>query len=158
MRKKLLGIGIILILCVMLISLTGCGDNQSNNIVKDLNDTVSEEVSDWKEKGYGATLSVYNIQNKLNKKNLQYVIVASGDKEFTSAPGITEYKESDVPNYDGNSYSIMRMLEEQMTVKHFVVYEKETGKYYDVEVSYEKADLNGAKKEYPVFSNAKEIK
>ena len=34
----------------------------------------------------------------------------------------------------------------------------ETGKYYDVEVSYEKADLNGAKKEYPVFSNAKEIK
>ena len=50
------------------------------------------------------------------------------------------------------------MLEEDMNVKHIAVYEIETKKYYDVEVKYEKADLNGAKKEYPVFSNAKEIK
>ena len=158
MKKKLFNLVLIFVMLVgTLFMLTGCGNSESNNIVKDLNDIVNEEVAEWKEKGYGATLSVYSIQNGLDKKNLQYVIVASGDKEFTSAPEFVEYKE-DVPNYDGNSYSSMRMMEEEMNVKYCVVYAKEANKYYNVEVSYEEADLNGAKKEYPVFSNAKELK
>ena len=157
MNKKVLIIGFALILAIILITLTGCGSKKSK-IVDDLNGVVNDEVAEWKKKEYGSTLSIYNIQNMLKDKKLQYTIVASGDSEFTKTPEITEYKEEDVPNYSGKSYDNLRMLEEDMNVKHIAVYEIETKKYYDVEVKYEKADLNGAKKEYPVFSNAKEIK
>ncbi len=157
MNKKILIIGFTLILAIILITLTGCGSTKST-IVEDLNGVVNDEVAEWKAKEYGSTLSIYNIQYMLKNKNLQYTIVASGDTEFTKTPEITEYKEKDIPNYSGKSYDNLRMLEEDMNVKHIAVYEIETQKYYDVEVKYEKADLNGAKKEYPVFSNAKELK
>ena len=157
MNKKILIIGFTLMLAIILITLTGCGSTKST-IVEDLNGVVNDEVAEWKAKEYESTLSVYNIQSMLKKKNLQYIIVASGDTEFTKTPEIAEYKEKDIPNYSGKSYDNLRMLEEDMNVKHIVVYENNTQKYYDVEVKYEKADLNGAKKEYPVFSNAKELK
>lgn len=159
MRNKIFSILIIAIMLVgMLFILTGCGNNDTNNIVKDLNNTIDEEISIWKEKGYGATLSIYYIQNSLDKKGLNYTIVTSGDKEFTSKPSFTEYKEKDIPNYDGNSYGNMRMMLEEQNIKYIICYDKTLQKYYDIEVNYEKVDLNGAKKEYPVFSNAKELK
>lgn len=157
MNKKILIIGLLAVLTMVLIGLTGCG-NSKTKIIDDLNSVINDEVAEWKEKGYGATLSVYNIQSMLKKKNLQYTIVASGDTEFTKSPEITEYKEKDIQGYSGKSYDNLRMLDDEMNVKYFVVYEMETQKYYNVEVNYEKADLNGAKKDYPVFSNAKEIK
>lgn len=157
MNKKILIIGLLAVLTMVLIGLTGCG-NSKTKIIDDLNSVINDEVTEWKEKGYGATLSVYNIQSMLKKKNLQYTIVASGDTEFTKSPEITEYKEKDIQGYSGKSYDNLRMLDDEMNVKYFVVYEIETQKYYNVEVNYEKADLNGAKKDYPVFSNAKEIK
>jgi len=164
MRKKILNLVLIFTMMMGIIFiLTGCGNkdsntSKSNNIVKDLNNIINEETSKWKDRGYGATLSVYYIQNSIDKEDLGYVIVASGDEEFTSAPDFTKYKESNIPNYDGKSYSNMRMLEENMKVSYFVVYEEKTEKYYNIEVNYEEIDLNGAKKEYPVFSNAKELK
>lgn len=159
MKKRILTLVLIVVMLVgMLFTLTGCGSNSSSNIVKDLNDTVNEEIAKWQEREYGATLSVYYIQNSLDKKELSYVIVASGDKEFTSKPDFTEYKENDIPNYDGNSYGNMRMMLEEQTVKYIIGYDKNLQKYYNIEVSYAETDLNGAKKEYPVFSNAKELK
>ena len=157
MNKKILIIGLIIMLVGVLIGLTGCG-NSKTKITDDLNSVINDEVAEWKEKGYGATLSVYNIQSMLKKKNLQYTIVASGDTEFTKSPETTEYKEKDIQGYSGKSYDNLRVLDDEMNVKYFVVYEIDTQKYYNVEVNYEKADLNGAKKDYPVFSNAKEIK
>lgn len=164
MKKKIFNLVLIITMMVgVLFILAGCGSkdsntSKSNNIVKDLNNIVNEETSKWKDRGYGATLSVYYIQNNIDKKDLGYIIVASGDEEFTSAPDFTKYKENQIPNYDGKSYSNMRMLEKDMKVNYFVVYEEKTEKYYNIEVNYEKVDLNGAKKEYPVFSNAKELK
>lgn len=159
MKNRILSIGIILVLIGMMFILTGCGgDKQSNNIVKDLNDTISEDVAKWDERDYATTFTVYNIQSKLKSRNLPYIIVASGNQEFTSAPDFLEYKEKDIPNYSGESYSIMRMLEKNNTVNHFVVYEPVSQKYYDVEVTYETSDINGIAHEYPAFSNAKELK
>ena len=159
MKNKTLSLVLIFVMLIgMLFILAGCGSSSSNNIVKDMNDTMAEEIAKWQEREYGATLSVYAFQSDLDKKELGYVIVASGDKEFTSKPDFTEYKEKDIANYDGNSYGNMRMLLTENTVNYFIVYDKNTQKYYNIEVSYAETDLNGAKKEYPVFSNAKELK
>lgn len=159
MKNKILTLGLVIVMLAgMLFCLTGCGNSTSSNIVKDLNDTIKEEIAKWQEREYGATLSVYYIQNSLDKKELKYVIVASGDKEFTSKPDFTEYKENDIPNYDGNSYGNMRMMLEEQTIKHIIGYDKNLDKYYNIEVNYEKVNLNGAEKEYPIFSNAKELK
>lgn len=158
MKKNLLSVGVAIILIILLACLTGCVNNTSSNIVKDLNDTINEEIAKWQEREYGATLSVYYIQNSLDKKELGYVIVASGDKEFTSKPDFTEYKENDIPNYEGNSYDNMRMMLSEQTVNYIIGYDKNLQKYYNIEVAYEKVNLNGAEKEYPVFSNAKELK
>ena len=159
MKNKILTLALIIVMFVgILFSLTGCGTSTSSNIVKDLNNTINEEIAKWQEKGYGATLSVYYIQNSLDKKELSYTIVASGDKGFTSKPDFTEYKEKDIPNYDGNSYGNMRMMLEEQTVNYIIGYDKNSQKYYNIEVAYEKVNLNGAEKEYPVFSNAKELK
>lgn len=158
MKNKILSIVIILFLIGMVFVLTGCGNKQSNNIVNELNSVVNEDVAKWQERQYATTFTVFNIQSGLRSKDLQYIIVASGDKEFTSAPDFLEYKEKDIPNYDGTSYSYMRMLEETNTVKHFVVFEPTSKKYYDVEVNYAESKINGIGHEYPVFSNAKELK
>ncbi len=156
MKKKILSLAIIMILLGILFILTGCGS--SNNITKDLNDIVNEEVTSWKEKEYARTLSVVSIQNSIDSKKMQYAIVASGDKEFTSTPDFTEYKEDGISNYNGNTYSNMRMLEKDMNVNNIVVYDRTNKKYYNIKVTYEETDLNGSKKEYPVFSDAKELK
>ncbi|MBP3596498.1 MAG: hypothetical protein J6J60_04040 [Clostridia bacterium] len=158
MKKNLLSVGVAIILIILLACLTGCVNNTSSNIVKDLNDTINEEIAKWQEREYGATLSVYYIQNSLDKKELGYVIVASGDKEFTSKPDFTEYKENDITNYTGNSYDNMRMMLSEQTVNYIIGYDKNLQKYYNIEVTYDKVNLNGAEKEYPVFSNAKELK
>ena len=159
MKNIILTLFLILIMLVgMLFLLTVCGNSISSNIVKDLNDTINEEITKWQEREYGATLSVYYIQNSLDKKELGYVIVASGDKEFTSKPDFIEYKENEIPNYDGNSYGNTRIMLKEQTVNYIIGYDKNSQKYYNIEVSYAETDLNGVKKEYPVFSNAKELK
>ncbi len=159
MKKKILSsIFIMVIMIGMLFILTGCGSNQSNNIISELNSIVDQAIESYKEKGHGTTLTVAYIQNSLDKKNSAYVIVASGDKEFTSAPAITEYKETGIENYDGNSYDNTRMLETDMTVNYFVVYDKTNNKYYNVKVSYKNAGTDGVTKEYPEFSDAIELK
>lgn len=159
MKNRILSLILIFIMLGgMLVLLTGCGNSNSSNIVKDLNNTINEEIAKWQEREYGATLSVYYIQNSLDKKELSYTIVASGDKEFTSKPNFIEYKEKDIPNYEGNSYGNMRMMLEEQNVKYIIGYDKTSQKYYNIEVNYEKVNLNGTEKEYPVFSNAKELK
>ena len=158
MKKKILSLGIVAVLMIMLILLTGCGNNSSNTIIEELNNVVNAQIDEWKEKGYGTTLSVYAIQNGLDKNNSKYVIVASGDKEFTKAPTITKYTEKDIEGYDGNSYSQTRMMEKSNTVNYLLVFDSENNKYYNIKSDIKEVDNNGAKKEYPVFSDAKELK
>ena len=158
MKKKILSLGIVAILIIMLVLLTGCGNNSSNTIIEELNNVVNAQIDEWKEKGYGTTLTVYAIQNGLDKNNSKYVIVASGDKEFTKAPTITKYTEKDIEGYDGNSYSQTRMMEKSNTVNYLLVFDSENNQYYNVKSVIQEVENNGVKKEYPVFSDAKELK
>ena len=158
MKKKILSLGIVAILMIMLVLLTGCGNSSSNTIIEELNNVVNAQIDEWKEKGYGTTLSVYAIQNGLDKNNSKYVIVASGDKEFTKAPTITKYTEKDIEGYDGNSYSQTRMMEKSNTVNYLLVFDSENNQYYSVKSDIQEVENNGVKKEYPVFSDAKELK
>ena len=158
MKKKILSLGIVAILMIMLVLLTGCGNSSSNTIIEELNSVVNAQIDEWKEKGYGTTLTVYAIQNGLDKNNSKYVIVASGDKEFTKAPTITQYEEKDIEGYDGNSYSQIRMMEKSNTVNYLLVFDSENNQYYSVKSDIQEVENNGVKKEYPVFSNAKELK
>lgn len=151
--NKIKYILLVLVLISGLLVLTGCGNG--NNIVNQLNNAMQQEIAGWKEQGYARTLTMAYIQGCLDSN---YVIVASGETEFTSSPEITKYQEVDVPNYDGSSYSITRMMEQAYNVNYMVVLDNTTGKYYNIKISYENTDLNGIKKEYPVFSDAKEIK
>ncbi len=156
MKKKVLIIGIILILAISLVLLTGCG--ASSNITDTLNNVVSEELAEWQEEGYARSFTMYLIQEALDSKEVGYVIVASGESAFTASPGITEYEEGDVPNYGDSSYSYTRMMEGESAAKNAVIYDSNSGKYYNVEITYEKTELRGVERQYPVFSNATEIK
>ncbi len=142
-----------LTLIIGLVILTGCG--KADTIVAQLNSEIKEDVAKWQEQGYARTLTMTYLQGGLDSN---YVIVASGDTEFTSSPNITKYQENDVPNYEGNSYSITRMMSKDYDVNYLVVLDRNTGKYYNIKITYENTDLSGVEKEYPVFSDAKEIK
>ena len=167
MRNKILNVILVFIMLTgVMFILTGCrNDNnknenskKGNEIVSELNEIVDEAIADWKKKGYGTTLSIVYIQNSLNKRDSNYVIVASGDKEFTSAPSVKKYTESNIEGYDGNSYGNMRMMEKSSNINYIVVYDSKNEEYYNVEVSFKEEKLNDAKKEYPVFSNPQELK
>ena len=153
MKKKILGVILVVCLFLIMLLLTGCGNG--NNIVNQLNNAMQQEITGWKEQGYARTLTIAYLQGCLDSN---YVIVASGETEFISSPEITKYQEGNVPNYDGSSYSITRMMEQAYNVNYMVVLDNSTGKYYNIKISYENTDLNGIEKEYPVFSNANEIK
>lgn len=153
MKKKILGVILVVCLFLIMLLLTGCGNG--NNIVNQLNNAMQQEIAGWKEQGYARTLTIAYLQGCLDSN---YVIVASGETEFISSPEITKYQEGNVPNYDGSSYSITRMMEQAYNVNYMVVLDNSTGKYYNIKISYENTDLNGIEKEYPVFSNANEIK
>lgn len=157
MKNKLLLIGIIVILIVMLVALAGCGNNTKDEMVDKLNEVVKTSVDKWQERGYGATFSLAGIQNSLEDKKYNYVIIASGDSEFTNAPKDTKYTES-ISNYSGTAYSNARMLEKELSVKNCIILDVELGKYYNVEVTYKTTKLNDIDKEYPYFQNAKELK
>ncbi len=147
MKKKLLSI---LLLGVLIIGLTGCGT--SSNISEKLNEIVNDSVSKWEKDGYAHTFSFSDIQDSLNKKGYKYTIIASGNKEFTSAVTLTKYSEK-LDNYSGNLYSSGRMLEKDMEVNYCLVLDVESGNYYSVSINYKTTDLNGAKKEYPYFED-----
>ena len=153
MKKKILGVILVVCLFLIMLLLTGCGNG--NNIVNQLNNAMQQEITGWKEQGYARTLTIAYLQGCLDSN---YVIVASGETEFISSPEITKYQEGNVPNYDGSSYSITRRMEQAYNVNYMVVLDNSTGKYYNIKISYENTDLNGIEKEYPVFSNANEIK
>lgn len=167
MKKKILSLLLVIMLISSMFVLTACGDDDDdmdeagNEVVENLNDAISEILSDWKERGYGGTLSIYYIQNKLDSLGVDYTIIASGDEEFTSVPESdeTEYVEN-VSGYSGNSFSNMRMMETGLDVNYCIVYDVEADKYYNVEISYDSSYVvsNSVKTEYPVFSNATEIK
>ena len=147
---------LILSLIMILFALTGCG--ASSEIVDTLNNVVNEEFAEWQEQGYARSFTMYLIQDELSKVKPEYIIVASGDTAFTTAPGITEYEEGEVPNYSSTGYSYTRMMEGDSAATNLVILDTSTGKYYNVEISYQEAELRGVMKNYPVFSNAEEIK
>ena len=167
MKNKILSVILVLMMLIAtLLTITGCGNKESNQktskkgneVVDELNEVVDDAIADWKKKGYGTTLSIIFIQNSLDKKDSNYIIVASGDKEFTSAPKFKKYTENNIDGYDGKSYGNMRMMEKSSDINYIVVYNSKNEKYYNVEVSFKEEKLNSAKKEYPVFSNAQELK
>lgn len=155
---------VLVILSGVVLALTGCGNDNdkagksdNNKLIDDLNEIISDEISSWEEQGFSRTLTVTYIQSCIDYDDLQYEIVASGDEEFTEAPDFTEYEE-DVPDYSGNSYSQLRMIEKSSNINYFVVYDKNKEKYYNVKVSIEETEFHSVKKAYPVFSEAKELK
>ena len=143
----------ILLFIIGIISLTLVGCSSSSNIAKEMNKVVDDSVSKWEEKGYAHTFSLSDIQSDLDGK---YIIIASGDKEFTKAVSNTSYTEK-VSDYDGNTYTYTRMMEKDMNVNYCLVLNKDNNKYYNIKITYKTINLNGVEKEYPYFENEKEI-
>ena len=159
MKKKIVSV---LLIGILLIGLTGCGKNNSNNVSNNENNSLIEAlnnisdniVSDWKNKGYHYDIAVSIIQNKLNG----YTIIASGDSEFKNAIDKTEYVNKP-ENYDGNSFHATYVMKSSENVNYFLVLDKNTNKYYNVQIKYETMKLDDKYEyDYPVFSNATELK
>ena len=159
MKKKILSV---LLIGILIIGLTGCGKNNSNNVSNNENNSLIEAlnnisdniVSDWKNKGYHYDIAVSIIQNKLNG----YTIIASGDSEFKNAIDKTEYVNKP-ENYDGNSFHATYVMKSSENVNYFLVLDKNTNKYYNVQIKYETMKLDDKYEyDYPVFSNANELK
>lgn len=144
----------------ILLVLTGCdkkdedSDSKSNNIANAINDVVQKSVNKWESQGYASTFTLSSIQSSLDEN---YVIIASGDMEFTNAPNEKKYSEY-ISDYTGNSYSNTRMLEKEFNVEHCVVLDVKSKKYYDLQIEYKTKMLNDVEKEYPIFKNAKQLK
>ena len=164
MKKKFLCLGIVAILITMLVLLTGCGENtnsdqgsannEDNSLIETLNNISDNIVSDWKNKGYHYDIAVSIIQNKLN----DYTIIASGDSEFKNKIDTTEYVNKP-ENYDGNSFHATYVMKSSENVNYFLVLDKNKNKYYNVQIKYETMKLDDKYEyDYPVFSNAKELK
>lgn len=145
--KKIL----LVILCLFIV--TGCGAGE--DIVKDLNNSVETEIAKWDDRGYATTFTLSLI--KAGLKNKDYEVIASGDKEFKKAPESKEYTE-EVKDYSGETYSEMRIMEEELNVNYVVVYDKAKENYYNIKITYEKKELNDVDREYPKFSDATKIK
>ena len=159
MKKKILSV---LLIGILIIGLTGCGKNNSNNVLNNENNSLIETlnnisdniVSDWKNKGYHYDIAVSIIQNKLNG----YTIIASGDSEFKNAIDKTEYVNKP-ENYDGNSFHATYVMKSSENVNYFLVLDKNTNKYYNVQIKYKTMKLDDKYEyDYPVFSNATELK
>lgn len=146
----------IILIGVLLISLTGCGTSKYN-ISEKLNEIVKSSVDNWDKDGYAHTFSISDIQDSLNKKGYKYIIIASGDKEFTSSVSDSKYTEK-LDNYSGKLYSNGRMMEKDMEINYCLILDQESGKYYNIKISYKTYNLNGSEKEYPYFEDEKEVK
>ena len=152
MKKKLLSI---LLIGLFAITLTACGES-SSEISSKMNEIVKSSVYTWDKDGYAHTFSLSDIQNSLNSKGYKYTIIASGDIEFTSAPDAKKYTEN-LDNYSGTLYSNGRMMEKDMNINYCLVLDQESGKYYNIKISYKTHNLNGSEKEYPYFENDKSL-
>lgn len=149
---------LIILLCgIFLVGITGCANETNNNVVEVLNKISTEQVDSWAEQGYYNGFTVHYIQEDLDEEN-NYIIITSGDKKFTTAPSSTEYTMNDIPNYDGTLHNEFVMMGGNNNVNYIIIYDIKEQKYYNVEINYEKTSLNGAEYDYPVFSNAEEIK
>ncbi len=147
MKKKILSI---LLIGIFVIGLTGCGKGE--NIIKILNDAVQEELDVWEEQDGHSDFTIRKIQSHLS----DYTFIASGDKEFHSTNGSTEYT-NQIVGY--KSYSDSTTMTSTSDIKYALVYDQKNKKYYSVEISYEKTKFKGQYEyDYPVFQNAKEIK
>lgn len=151
--KKILSI---LLISVFAIALVGC-EESSSKISSKLNEIVKSGVDASKKDGFGHTFSISDIQRSLIDEGYKYTFIASGDKEFTTAPDEKKYTEN-LNGYSGELYSYSRMMEKDMNVNYCIVLDQESGKYYNVKISYKTYDLNGSKKEYPYFEDDKLLK
>lgn len=123
-------------------------------IIEQLNNKVEKYVAEAQEDKRTTVFTMEALQSYLDS---DYVIVASGNTEFTSAPNIIKYKEKNIPNYEGNSYKNNWKLITRTEVNYFVVLDKSTMKYYNIKITYEAININNEQCEYPVLSDAKEI-
>ena len=145
--KKILSI---LLISILSLTLIGCGS--SSNIIKSLNDAVQEELNVWVEQDGHSDFTISKIQSHLS----DYTFISSGDTEFISTDGSTEYT-NQIVGY--KSYSDNTVMSSTSDIKYALVYDKVNQKYYSVEISYETTKFKEQYEyDYPVFSNAKEIK
>lgn len=164
MKQKILTIGCIVLLTMMLITLAGCGnskdkskgDKSSNDLIDALNEFGNEQIASWEESGYNG-FTVYYIQEYLNT-NTKYTIIASGNKEFKTAPDMTKYVTTGIKDYDGTLQDMYVMMSKN-NVNYILVYDSNSQNYYNVNIDYKQTTLKkGATYDYPVFSNATKVK
>ena len=139
MKNKLL---IVLLSCILVIGLSGCGNssNESNkksddqnkkevqktkednqSLVDTLNSTVEEMLEETKSENNKYKVfrpnALYQIFDKLDEKRIEnYIFMASCDKEFKEKVELKQfaYTESMIPNYDGKcTYSTWLCGEEK---------------------------------------------
>ena len=187
MKKKILGLSVLLI-CILVTGLTGCGNNNESSTAnnenskevqkinednQDLIDTLNNTVNELLEytKSESNTYKVYRpdalyqIFDKLHENNINnYKFMASCDKEFKEKVELKEFASTEklIPNYDGKcTYSTWLYSEEKNnkgTDRYILVLDTNTNDYYSVKVSFKKIEYNNKNRYYPVFSNSSLLK
>lgn len=135
MKKKLLSI---LLVGVMVIGLTGCGNSSKEvNVVDDLNEIHSNCM---KENDGSVCNMNWRLQEYLEAYS-SYRLLNSSQKEF-------EVK----PQEPKSLYSYGQSRDGLCVYKYALFYNKDTGNYYSVEIECENSDSDS------VFTNAKLLK
>lgn len=142
-KTKILSIVLIFIMLGGLLTLTGCGKEEStskkknDNITKALNQAVKTIDTEAEEKETTPRYNVSTIQKALEDR---YQLINASREAFTEAP--------DSPS---KKFKSLQYSEQLINVgANFVmVYDKETENYYSVKVSYSSYK--------PTFSNAKKL-
>lgn len=117
MRKRILGIIVIIMLAITLISLTGCGAN--DEIISSLNSAI-ETI------GEDGDYHISTIQ-KAFEDNTKYKLIDADRSEFTEKPDNSNSK-----------FSTLQYSEQLINVggQYILIYDTDTEEYYCVTVSY----------------------
>ena len=151
MNKKILIIGLIIMLTGVLIGLTGCGssskgDTRFNYIIDELNTAVSEVY----ERNDDKQISITRIEGRLEQNISSARIIACGDKAFTKNVDLTKTTyTSNLDGYDGTILNNSTKITKDSNVNYCLVLDSKSRGYLNIKVTYEKIDNDNYK---PVFS------
>jgi len=142
-KTKILSLILIFIMLGGLLTLTGCGNEdtkskkKNDNITKALNEAVETIEKEAEKKSTTPTYNVSTIQKALEDR---YQLINASREAFTEAP--------DKPT---KKFKSLQYSEQLINVgaNYVMVYDKETENYYSVKVSYSSYQ--------PTFSNAKKL-
>ena len=130
--KKVFGI---LIMGILVIGLTGCGESKGDSRFDYVIDEMNTAVEESYERNDGA--SVVTLEERFTQDISSARIVACGDKEFTEKVDLTKTSYTrNLDGYDGTIQYNSTRLSKDAKVNYCLVFVKNARVYLNVTVSY----------------------